>query len=772
MALFPEDRSFVQAALDAVGRAGMAPVDMRHFAARADAPADYCRQRVRECEVYVAVIGFRYGTMVPGEAVSYTELEFEEATVAGLPRLVFLLGGAPGVPAALADDDRRRAEGFRQRLRDARVLVREFSSAAGLELEVFHALRDLPEGGPGGGPPTMGLRRLLRDCLVQIDSVDGTRPAGSGFFVAPGYVLTCSHVVRRQAPNPVTGQWRGEPWSGRVIYASPPASPGADGDDDAVTIWPEPDLAIIRLDDTGARHFAHPCARLASREPEEGSRMIAFGRRLLFGSVPGDFPSATMEYTGKFLYLMRLRNERFGQGMSGGPVLDLTSGEVCGIAKLADGEQDGYAVPVRLAYDLPEEVVGDMLRAHDLYHDGNRAWVLAQQALWDARPADAAPLLRPDSEAELLALIARLPGTDPARLGQLYSDCARSVVHPDPGALRALRDVALQLSDLLHGRDKPHPVIILAELLAAKHPEFAAKLRDWSIAEAVRQDGLEPLRAWRASRLPAEWPAGTATDPMAVVIQLEPCAHARDRYVYTIWRYREAVVLVAQENEPLALSEIIARFTGELPVLLGQLPGEHVIVEFILPLELFDEPVHQWQVFRRAFVRLGYRYPVVIRDWERINDEENRRRAMIKWDRLSAQSSTPLQWLSCTDRRTDQELYPEFELKRGPWALGLPRPAAASTDAFTAALEAGVRVALWRLTSCRAHSGADATMTTRPCDGMLFQQAADEQVAPTPLHLLPSRVRELRLSPGALSDAALLWDNPHRGPHPRGLAVQ
>jgi Domain of unknown function (DUF4062) len=51
----------VQAALDAVNRAGMAPVDMRYFAAREGMPADYCRQRVRECEIYVAVIGFRYG---------------------------------------------------------------------------------------------------------------------------------------------------------------------------------------------------------------------------------------------------------------------------------------------------------------------------------------------------------------------------------------------------------------------------------------------------------------------------------------------------------------------------------------------------------------------------------------------------------------------------------------------------------------------------------------------------------------------------------------
>ena len=78
------------------------------------------------------------------------------------------------------------------------------------------------------------LRQLLRDCLVQIDSADGTQPAGSGFFAAPGYVLTCSHVVNRQAPSTVTGQWRGKHWSGEVVYASPPPSPSADGEDDAV----------------------------------------------------------------------------------------------------------------------------------------------------------------------------------------------------------------------------------------------------------------------------------------------------------------------------------------------------------------------------------------------------------------------------------------------------------------------------------------------------------------------------------------------------------
>ena len=143
-----------------------------------------------------------------------------------------------------------------------------------------------------------------------------------------------------------------------------------------------------------------------------------------------------MEYTGKFLYLMRLKNEKFGRGMSGGPVLDLTNGEVCGVAKLAGPEQDGYAVPISLAYNLPGSVAGGMLRSHDRCHDGQRDWVRAQRALWDTRPRGAAALLPPRTAKP------NCSGWSPsftkpiwARLGQLYRECAGTLLHPYRGPL-------------------------------------------------------------------------------------------------------------------------------------------------------------------------------------------------------------------------------------------------------------------------------------------------------------------------------------------------
>ena len=185
MARFPEGRPFVQAALDGVARAGMVPVDMRYFAARDGRPADYCRRRVGECEVYVAVIGFRYGTLVPGDAVSYTELEFRAASDAGVPRLVFLLDETSH-PAVLTEADVGRVAEFRQRLRDSGLVVRTFGSADGLELEVFHALRDMAGDGlpaPGRMPSIWNVPSRNDDFTGRdelLDQLHGDLTAGNG----------------------------------------------------------------------------------------------------------------------------------------------------------------------------------------------------------------------------------------------------------------------------------------------------------------------------------------------------------------------------------------------------------------------------------------------------------------------------------------------------------------------------------------------------------------------------------------------------------------
>ena len=164
---FPAGRSFVAAAEAAISLAGDAVTDMAYFAARDDKPAEYCQRKVRACDVYAGLIGLRYGSPVQDcPEVSYTELEFDAATEAGLPRLVFLLDedAALPIPASMlldADPDlQARQRAFRARLMAAGIIVATVASPQDLELGLLHALQEsrndstaLVTGGQAAGIP-------------------------------------------------------------------------------------------------------------------------------------------------------------------------------------------------------------------------------------------------------------------------------------------------------------------------------------------------------------------------------------------------------------------------------------------------------------------------------------------------------------------------------------------------------------------------------------------------------------------------------------------
>jgi antitoxin (DNA-binding transcriptional repressor) of toxin-antitoxin stability system len=146
---FPQDRSFVAAAETAVNRAGDAITDMAYFTARDDKPAGYCQDKVCGSDIYVGLIGLRYGSPVRDQPdVSYTELEFNTATEARLPRLVFLLdedSAVPIPPGRLIDVEpglQARQRAFRAQVLDSGVIAGRFSSPEQLEILLLQALQE------------------------------------------------------------------------------------------------------------------------------------------------------------------------------------------------------------------------------------------------------------------------------------------------------------------------------------------------------------------------------------------------------------------------------------------------------------------------------------------------------------------------------------------------------------------------------------------------------------------------------------------------------
>jgi formylglycine-generating enzyme required for sulfatase activity len=204
------------------------------------------------------------------------------------------------------------------------------------------------------------LYELLARCTVRL-TVESLGAQGTGFFVAPGLILTCAHVVKGAYPDQpvkVVGQEGELPES--FIKAD--------------SYLPEfyPDLAILRI-----ALDAHPCVYL-----QDGYRP---GDKLFVYGYPEDEPggdTVSPECEGWTRIEGLPPEERFlkfkdGQvipGLSGGAVLNERTGGVCGIVKQTRDRYTslgGRAVPTSTILARFRFLAGQQLR----YHLGNRAWL-------------------------------------------------------------------------------------------------------------------------------------------------------------------------------------------------------------------------------------------------------------------------------------------------------------------------------------------------------------------------------------------------------------
>ncbi|WP_159425475.1 bifunctional trypsin-like peptidase domain-containing/SEL1-like repeat protein [Streptomyces sp. fd1-xmd] len=186
---------------------------------------------------------------------------------------------------------------------------------------------------------------LLERCTVQ---VHGPNFAGTGFFIAPGVVLTCAHVLKDAGSQPSIL------WEGRHLHVADtkriPAEPGK-GD-----FYSFPDLGLIQIEDPPT----HPYVRLASQDPSMGSVVFAVGfssYTIERGLVHRDGLAVTVASSSSSY--LRVKDDQVVRGLSGSPVIDPASGRVCGVMKASRHVQDqrgGWIVPASaIAEYLPAE---------------------------------------------------------------------------------------------------------------------------------------------------------------------------------------------------------------------------------------------------------------------------------------------------------------------------------------------------------------------------------------------------------------------------------
>jgi tetratricopeptide (TPR) repeat protein len=220
------------------------------------------------------------------------------------------------------------------------------------------------------------LLSLLQDCVVRVDVEGEFR--GSGFFVAPGEVLTCAHVVPDGGTVVVAGK------SGELTAEVVERVPSLPDDSPDRRFPALPDVALLRLTEPPP---SHPCVHLDHEHPAAGA---SFDRLYLYGFTAGEHAEdavssspAQVEYKGLLEEagqpLFKLGGDQIRRGYSGSPLLNLRTGSVCAVVESSrdpEGERGGFGVPVSLIVD---ELPG-LLGRNMAHHATDSTWQRAVEA--------------------------------------------------------------------------------------------------------------------------------------------------------------------------------------------------------------------------------------------------------------------------------------------------------------------------------------------------------------------------------------------------------
>jgi S1-C subfamily serine protease len=223
---------------------------------------------------------------------------------------------------------------------------------------------------------------LLAACSARIDTEAG--PQGTAFFVAPGYAVTAAHVIGGTNGLPVRLSEGPHSWHGHVADARPPLA----SETESTSPYPAPDIALIKIDD-GPEHV---CALLGRQLPDAGAWVMARGHTRTFDQLAVTAETESFRLTGMLetpdpgCTLLKLGLGEVTQGMSGAPVLELSTGDVIGMLRTSrklGSNLGGWVVPADLIRLLWPDEAG---LGNDRFHERDSRWREGALALCAGSP--------------------------------------------------------------------------------------------------------------------------------------------------------------------------------------------------------------------------------------------------------------------------------------------------------------------------------------------------------------------------------------------------
>lgn len=188
----PEHRA---AAIDACLQVGIEPLVFETFSADESDPLLRCIKLLDQADIYIGIIGFRYGFVPPGQNKSLTEIEYERAAARVIPRLLFIMSDDHPVRAADVETGpgAEKLSQFKAVVR-REVIVTEFRSPDALKAAVVTGLVNVLRDESRSSEPATALLLLpfegeyqdLRLFLSRELSEEGVRVIRLDHMLPPG----------------------------------------------------------------------------------------------------------------------------------------------------------------------------------------------------------------------------------------------------------------------------------------------------------------------------------------------------------------------------------------------------------------------------------------------------------------------------------------------------------------------------------------------------------------------------------------------------------